>query len=276
MNYRNILKDVIPPVFLRMSNRANNKSSGDLIWAGRFNSWQDAKDHGKGYNSGIILEKVKLATLKVKNGEAVYERDSVLFDEVQYAWPLLAALLKIASERNGKLNVLDFGGSLGSSYFQNRDFLNLGANLKWNIIEQEHFVDCGKAGFEDDSLKFYYDIESCLEQNNPDVLLLSGVLQYLDDPFQWISKFTSHSINYIIVDRTAFVEGDTFITVQKGSEHVDYPAWFFNKPEFIKKWIGYEKIAEFPDHTTAPVYIDLQRCYWAGFFLAKKKSLSIN
>lgn len=41
------------------------------------------------------------ATLKVKRGEAVFERDSVLFDEIQYSWPVTAALI-----RNGRLHLL--------------------------------------------------------------------------------------------------------------------------------------------------------------------------
>ncbi len=61
------------------------------------------------------------ATRKVVAGEAVYERDSVVFDHLEYAWPLLACLLQIAAERRS-LRVIDFGGSLGSSWRQNRRF----------------------------------------------------------------------------------------------------------------------------------------------------------
>jgi putative methyltransferase (TIGR04325 family) len=69
-----------------------------------------------GYDSEIILEKTRDALLKVKNGEAAYERDSVLFDEIQYAWPLLTSLMWVAAQAKGILNVLDFGGSLGTTY----------------------------------------------------------------------------------------------------------------------------------------------------------------
>ena len=71
-----------------------------------------------------ILDKVLAATLKVKQGQAVFERDSVLFDEIEYSWPLLAGLMWAAASNGGKLNVLDFGGALGSSYYQNRKFLH--------------------------------------------------------------------------------------------------------------------------------------------------------
>src|SRR5215475_3829712 len=92
-------------------------------WKGDYSSWEAAKKQAGSYDDGIILEKVEQAALKVRNGEATYERDSVLFDRIEYSWPLLAALMWVAARNKGKLTVADFGGSLGSSYFQNKVFL---------------------------------------------------------------------------------------------------------------------------------------------------------
>ena len=78
-------------------------------WFGNYSSWQDAKKDSVGYDSDLILEKVKNSLLKVKNGEAIYERDSILFDKMEYSWPLLAALLWIANKNMAKLNIIDFG-----------------------------------------------------------------------------------------------------------------------------------------------------------------------
>ena len=74
-------------------------------WFGNYDKWED-------------VEKVKASILKVKNGEAVYERDSVLFDEIHYSQPLLSAFDK--SIIDNRLHIVDFGGSLVSSYFKNR------------------------------------------------------------------------------------------------------------------------------------------------------------
>src|SRR5262245_44680393 len=100
-------------------------------WHGDFADWAEAKRACSGYDSDVILERVKAALLKVKRGEAVYERDSVLFDSKQYSWPVLASLLWIASQHQNRLTVMDFGGSLGSSYFQNREFLGHLTGLRW-------------------------------------------------------------------------------------------------------------------------------------------------
>ena len=58
----------------------------------------------------------------MKRGEAVFESDSVLFDEIKDSWPVTAALMCAAARSNGELYFLDFRWSLGSSYFQNRRF----------------------------------------------------------------------------------------------------------------------------------------------------------
>jgi putative methyltransferase (TIGR04325 family) len=75
----------------------------------------------------------------------------------------------------GRLTVLDFGGSLGSTYFQNRKFLNFIGDLSWNIVEQPHFVKTGRLYFQNEILHFYYDVEECVKKENPNVLILSSV-----------------------------------------------------------------------------------------------------
>ena len=104
------LKYYIPPILYDAIDKLLNYKYG---WKGNYKTWQAALDNSSGYDSDLILQKVKDATLKVKKGEAVYERDSVLFDEIEYSWPLLSGLMLAAAKRNGELNVLDFGGSLG-------------------------------------------------------------------------------------------------------------------------------------------------------------------
>ena len=43
--------------------------------------------------------------LKIKAGEAAFDRDSVLFAEVQHSFPVLAGLLRAAVESGNQLNV---------------------------------------------------------------------------------------------------------------------------------------------------------------------------
>ena len=236
---KSILKTFIPPIVFSLLKKPKPPVPLQEIWSGDYTSWAEAEEKCTGYDSALILEKCKDALLKVKNGVAVYERDSVLFDEIQYSWGLLAGLERAALENDGRLCVLDFGGSLGSTYYQNKEFLSVINGLQWCIVEQSHFVDCGKENFENEQLKFYYTIEECLAKHNPNVILLSGVLQYLEKPYEWLEKFVALNIQYIIVDRTAFVEAERdILTIQNVPESIykaSYPAWFFNESLFLKK-----------------------------------------
>lgn len=215
---------------------------------GNYKSWQEAMKDSTGYDNPIILEKVKNAILKVKSGEAVYERDSVLFDKIEYSYPLLAYLLYIASANNNKLNVVDFGGSLGSTYFQCRKFMNHLKQLKWSIVEQKHFVACGQQLFEDDVLTFYDTFGECYRAENPNVVLLSGVLQCLENPYGVLSEIMSCGVEYLVFDRTPFIDQSDRITVQIVPPEIYesvYPIWFFNHELFHRFFDGkYELLDE--------------------------------
>jgi putative methyltransferase (TIGR04325 family) len=202
-------------------------------WFGNYKTWEEAKKNSTGYDADVIIEKVKNAILKVRNGEAAYERDSVLFDKIEYSWPLLSGLMLVSS-LTGRINVLDFGGSLGSTYFQNLKFLTTLRNVQWNIVEQLNFVEIGKELLEDNVLKFYPSIEECLRLQTPNTVILSGVLQYLEEPYQLLQSIHDLKIEFLILDRVPFYSkrGQDRITVQKVPPRIykaSYPAWFFNE-----------------------------------------------
>lgn len=228
-----ILKDLIPPIILKLYRLRNQAYS----FSGNYQSWDEAQKNSSGYDSNLILGKVTNALLEVKEGRAVYERDSVVFDKLDYSFPVLAALLHIAIESDNYLSVLDYGGSLGSSYYQNRKFLLKLKKLEWSIIEQKSFVNSGKELFEDEHLRFFDDVQTCMQVYNPNVILLSSVLQYLENPYGVLTELLSQNIEYILIDRTPFINNSTDrLTVQKVSPEIydaSYPAWFFSELKFL-------------------------------------------
>lgn len=245
---KQIVKKITPQIFLDIF--IYRRGITKYGFFGNFSTWKDAVKVSTGYSSNEIIKKVKESLLKVKAGEAIYERDSFLFDKIHYSWPLLAGLLWIASQRGNRLNLIDFGGSLGSSYFQNRKFLMHLKELKWNIIEQEKMVECGKKYFETDCLKFYFNIDDCIEEQNPDLILLSSVIQYIEKPYDLLNKIINYGLEFIIFDRTAFIKGNNDrLTVQKVPPIIykaSYPAWFFSEIKFLKYFEEkYELVEEF-------------------------------
>lgn len=247
------------------------KVTQEYGWFGDYDSWQEAKKDTTGYDGQLILDKVKNALLKVKNGEAIFERDSVIFDEVQYSWGVLSALLLEAVRNNLKLEVLDFGGSLGSGYFQNRSALRHLKSLHWSILEQDHFVACGKETFANSELSFFREYEEYLKSRPlPNILILSSVIQYIEEPYELLKKLLSYDINTVVIDITTFIEGERdIITIQKVPPQIydaSYPAWFFNKTKLIKFFNenNYEKMGEWN------LPYNLNKGYHGGMIFHKK------
>jgi putative methyltransferase (TIGR04325 family) len=228
-------RDWLPPVVVRLLQQ--RRSSG-LCFEGDFASWEEASAHCTGYDAQDILDKVLAATLKVKHGEAVFERDSVLFDEIEYSWPVLTGLMWAAARNDGKLNVLDFGGALGSSYYQNRKFLQSLHEVKWNVVEQPHYVEAGRKHIQDEQLRFYKTIKECLVENYPNVILLSSVMQYLPTPFDTLSDFWKIKAGTLIFDRTSFsLTNQDTIRLQHVPADIceaTYPCHTFSEDNFRK------------------------------------------
>lgn len=220
-------------------------------WHGSYESWDEARRISDGYAKSDILEKVKNSLLLVKEGKAVYERDSVLFDSIEYSWPLLSGLMLGAARNSGDLSVLDFGGSLGSTYYQNKKFLDRLDSVSWSIVEQKHFVDVGKIDFEDERLRFYYDVKSCVESEKPNVLLLSSVLQYIEKPYELLDELLKYNFDFVIFDRTPFGVANKDIiklqTVPPSIYTASYPCWFFDQNRLLNYFENKYKLVEIFD-----------------------------
>lgn len=264
------IKDLIPPIAYRLASRLR---LGQYGWFGDFPTWADAEKSSTGYDADTILQKVKDALLKVKSGEAAFERDSVLFDKIEYSWPLLSGLMWAAAQFKGELRVIDFGGSLGSTYFQNRKFLKDLPRVQWDVVEQAQFVECGNRYFASEELKFYNDFEDCFDRQSPQVILFSCVLQYLAKPFDVIKQVMQFNPKFIIVDNMPFLKtGKPRITVQKVDPSIylaSYPCWMLDRAAFLDAFRTYELIESF--ESPLSIRLDGDIIHYEGFIFKAKE-----
>ncbi len=246
-------------------------------WSGDYSSWQNALQHCTGYDALNILEKVKDATLKVKNGKAVYERDSVLFDSIVYSYPLLSALLWKALINKGKLNVIDFGGSLGSTYFQNKKFLDDIAAVHWQIIEQENFVTTGRKYIQDNRISFCSTLEEAQALHEADLLVVSCAIHYMEKPYELIEKIIQFNIPHIIIDNTPFnYKGRDRLTVQKVPPAIytaSYPCWFLHY-EKVKQAFGKKYTILSRHFNDDSIELDGRSIVYEGFLMELKNQTS--
>lgn len=237
---RKIVKQVTPPFLIDIARLLRYKLSLSPFYGvcGNFASWQEALDycekynHGKGYESVNILDKVTQAIQEVRIGNAEFERDSFLFYEKDYNYPLLSALFLAFNgiDNSRPVQVVDFGGSLGSTFFQNRSlFASMIQPVVWNVIEQKHFVDIGKK--EVPEINFFYDIEELKMSSGGecfDLLLLSAVIDYIPYP-EVFADLLEYPWKYILIDRSFYHPEDKEIigiqTVPPSIYDAQYPLW---------------------------------------------------
>lgn len=221
---------------------------GSVSWSGEHVSWADALAVCGGYDAPALLARAQRAATAVKEGRAAYERDAILFHEPRPAWPVLASLLWIASASDGRLRVLDYGGALGSTYQQHKAYFGGLREVRWDIVEQEHFAACGARQFTDSVLHFHADVESCLRTGLPDVVLLSSILPYVEAPYSVLDTLLSHAPPFLLVDRTPFISGARDrLTVQRTRGHLgaaSYPAWFFSREKLDRYLEGRYRLVE--------------------------------
>ncbi len=242
-------------------------------WFGDFPNWAMANSTCGGYNSTEIFEKVKASSILVRDGKAAFERDSVAFYESEINEELINWLKNIALGigTEGAVKVLDFGGALGSTYFQHREILKHFPNLIWCVVEQGDFVKIGKTEFENEVLKFEYTIDEAIEKYQPNAVFISSVLMYIEKPYDVLMDIFKSGIPHIMIDRTPFIPSEADrLTVQIVPPKIyeaSYPCWIFSEKKFL---YFTEKYARFVKEFPALDKINIINCQYKGMIFENK------
>ena len=209
-----------------------------IRFEGDYPTYAEARTHARGYDAPSILARTREALLKVKRGENRWERDAMVSDTEEMHWSLLACLSRIAATRGDRsIEVLDFGGSLGSTYFWCRPFFAPEFRVRWHVVEQPGHVAVGRADFQSEELQFHDSIDAVLRFARPDVLLISGVVHFLEDPEAFLSQLGAWEIPYFILDRTPLWDHLRHrLTIQHVPPEIydaSYPAWFLSRARIL-------------------------------------------
>jgi putative methyltransferase (TIGR04325 family) len=254
----------VPPAVYTLVERARRGRTG---LSAPVESWSHALAASTGYDATAILDRVDARSRGTGDAACACERDGVLLDDVAPPFPLIASLLRTAAHRgDGQLSVIDFGGSLGSSYRQCREFLTPLTVLRWQVIEQPHYVTRGRAAYQTDTLSFFMSMDEAAQTAAPDVILFSGVLQYLDDPAALLENALRLAPRAIVIDRTPVSDlSEEAFTIQ----HV--PADIF-KARLALRIFGAGQIdAALPGYRRIATFDTVDPDQWAGSLLVKFK-----
>ncbi len=238
--FKNLLKYIFP---VTLHNFINGILGRNIKIVEEHSSWKQALNNSKGYNDKIIFKNSKRSFLKVLTNEAEYERDSVLFYKENINFSLINILNDINFKLNRAVNILDFGGSFASIYFQNRKFLNNNKFI-WSVIEQKQIINYVNSLYVKKKIKnfygnlnFYLTVKKYFKYHYPDLVLFSGALQYLPKPFDILNFLIRKKIKYFLILKTPFHKLPEQIKIQIIPKYIyksSYPIRIFNEKFFLE------------------------------------------
>ena len=136
--FKKLIKKFVPNLFI---NKINSYLKRNIRIVGSYSRWDEALKESGSYSNHKIFLKTKKSFLKISKTNELYERDTVIFYDKQINKPMISLLEKLRlKNKTNLLKVLDYGGSIGSTYFQNRKILLNNNNFQWDIIEQKKLL----------------------------------------------------------------------------------------------------------------------------------------
>lgn len=167
-------------------------------------SFKEVKGNTKieGYSDLCIANKIYESTERVINGEAKYERDGLLFTDDDWDVNIIASILFVMNFlKKNEINIVDFGGGMGTTYYKNQDILSKITSQNWNIIEQEVFIKFGQK-LNNPKVKFYSSIDDFIAASGSqiDLIIISNTLQYIDNSYSLIENL-HHKSKFILINK---------------------------------------------------------------------------
>ncbi len=238
------LKQSIPPLVKTGVKAMLAKPLGLGRFTGPYASWEQAKTHSQGYDSDIILKQAITIYQQAQSSPGSFERDGVLIEDKSYPYPMLAHLLTMMLQAKRRLRVVDFGGGLASVYYQLSSLLGTSPTIDWYVLEQPHIVEKMRQLNREENVHYLHALTDGPGQY--DVLVLSGVLQYLEHPIDMLGKLNLTQFQSVIIDRLPMIKsGAHQLVVQHvPSQHykASYPSWLFDKSTFFDWLVEYGQI----------------------------------
>ncbi len=163
---------------------------------------------------------------------------------IDWDYPILFWLERELRARNGApLRLLDAGGHVGTKFRAFRDLLDL-SRVQWQVYELPAMVKAGREMAVSEGLEAQLSFCDCLEEiEEADILLCSGLLQYLDMPFPDFVKSLPTRPRVILLNKVALREGPSVYTLQRGGPTY-LPYHIRNKARFLDdlEALGYQVV----------------------------------
>ena len=222
MNYKYIIKKILPPVFLELF----SKKYPNYIWDGVYHHRQDVPTHNDTYDDErrvqYLVDDAKFAFCSAK--EKIFKG----FDRHIALGMLTSVLYPI---KNG-VHILDFGGGAGTGFVQLIATLKDNVNIKYDVIDFDKTCIAGRKLFENDKrIEFHVSLQK--GHNDIDIVYMCSVLPYINDYKALIAELASLNAKYILLGYLAAGDFPTYASKQLNLSGQVLGYWFINIDEII-------------------------------------------
>lgn len=242
----------------QIATRLSPRSKYLSVFDDNCGSFANAQAQSTGYDDEVISSQAIAAATAVIEGRGAFERDGLVFTEPDPRMPVVDALNSALGGMQA-VRVLDIGGGLGSSYWQNKDHLKADS-IEWHVVEREELITLART-LPEHPVRYRSDLKTALTEPW-DAIVLSSVLQYLTEPHALLRQVSTSDCNAVIIDRTPMHPGGEDIAcIQHVPAHIypgSYPAWILSSTR-INEDLSSRRITqripgiEPPMHTTRGV-----------------------
>jgi len=209
-----------------------------------------------------------------RNKLAGYDNDAVAeisFDAMcQLAlsdYPVLFWLRRLASQTR---RLLDAGGHMGTKYRAFRNHLDLDTGLEWIIYDVPAVVRAGRERALADGLSALTFVDELEQVGDIDVMLASGLLQYIDRPFPDFMRQLPQLPKHLILNKVATRNGSTVVSLENfGVADVPYQMRCHHGFLVELDGLGYEVIDSWKNPAFShviPTHLELGASTSHGFY----------
>ena len=129
--------------------------------------------------------------------------------------------------------LLDAGGNMGTKYRAFRERLDLDNNVVWIVWDTPAAVRAGRKRAITDGLTALSFVEDIAEAPPADLMLCSGLLQYLDIPFADLMGQLVTKPPHLILNKVATRDGRTIVMLERFGDAAEVPYQIRNREEFL-------------------------------------------
>ena len=129
---------------------------------------------------------------------------------------------------------MDVGGGMGIGYLSLLGCLGKACDVRYHILELEHFAREGSDIFTDDArVQFHHQLPSKAVLGKLDLVLFCSSLQYIEDYETFLTQIFNYDPAFIYILKVPVGDFSTFATGQYNVTDTVIPVWMLNQSALV-------------------------------------------